>query len=191
MSNNLVSPTPSKRQSWFPTLEPLKTIQEMGIGAVIGLGLFKSNISYRSKLAQPQQLPSTVKPLKNPATFSPASFLASTLVFPVIEEIVFRGLMKDVTEAQRSQPIKTTEKIADMTTNSALFALSHLRFSEITRNGFRSSMRAFPFYFAAGCLFWQATEMTGNLWCSTFGHITNNALCFTPWGRKLIRKIPT
>jgi len=160
----------------FPwaTFGDLRTTFPAGVVAGIGIhGMDRGYFKYVDSTkyfqgAQPQEL---VKKALQAPHFSPLLRFRVVCINPVLEEVVFRGLMR---QSQLSAEESVAEKAQRITINSGFFTAIHYNFS----HSIRANARLAPPLFAAGVIFNGMMDATESIFAPILGHSLSNLFVF-------------
>jgi membrane protease YdiL (CAAX protease family) len=174
-----------KQSEWYPKLNQKEASQQLLIGVLCGLGLQKINQLYdhythKSDMARNKVVPIAFKNSKplNPKLSSISTVVVGSLIFPIIEEIFYRGILRQETKIYNMTSSQELDNAINMWANAGIFAFSHFK-----------NRKNIPFYFIAGCILWQLAEKSNNLWAVTIAHSTKNILTYKNSYRRNLRKL--
>jgi hypothetical protein len=167
-------------EAWYPSTK--ETAFEVGLGVVAGVGLHAA-FEKSKKLVHCSASTESKSPVGRfygdlrDKRFLRAGIRAlfSVGLTPPIEETLFRGYMylsQEQKHHEREQAASMLDKTKDITSNAALFAAAHID----PRLPWKQTARFMPGLFIGGVGLCALAELTGNLWASTVGHATVNAL---------------
>jgi membrane protease YdiL (CAAX protease family) len=153
-------------QRWYPMQSAKEVATNALFGIAGGVGLYAVN-ARMEKYMKP--FPASLKGKR-----SPLNWAIECLIFPALEESLYRGIIKE-NQVTRQSPESPTEKCKNMIVNSAIFSAAHIRYGE----GIKRNIAKMPFYLLAGCVLWQLADVTNTLWSSTIAHGASNALSYS------------
>ena len=168
-----------KRPSSFYPLDHSEIIKGFIFGMPVGFVLSKLDVIFNKYMPSfliknPQLEQGSVTFTKKISKVPLGKGIVTVLIvgaFPVAEEIVFRGILKNTPEVKKKEEPDSLSTVCQRALiNSTLFALSHFEIKKGIHN-----VRWCGLSFISGIAFYALAENTGNLWAPTFAHSSTNA----------------
>ncbi|MCH9626480.1 MAG: hypothetical protein S4CHLAM2_01020 [Chlamydiales bacterium] len=139
----------------------------MGFGAACAL---RAHARRFVRLCQPQRKMSFYSRLHRPGRLVFQAY--ACLAVPVVEEVVFRGVVRDLQAQSQRNPQSPSSIAARTAANAALFSAMHVEL----RQGVRFNAQIFRANMVSGLVFCSLAEVSNNLWGCTVAHSWANYL---------------